>query len=97
VPAHNILYTYIVPFLGQAGMSERIDLVLLVFGVTSLVGIWIVGVLIDHRLRECRCPWAPAMQDLERVSVNGTVVEKLPTRFVGTAIISAIVQLVTFT
>lgn len=52
VLAHNILYTYIAPFLGQAGMSERTDLVLLVFGVTSLVGIWIVGVLIDHRLRE---------------------------------------------
>jgi predicted MFS family arabinose efflux permease len=52
VLAHNILYTYIAPFLDQAGMSERTDLVLLVFGVTSLVGIWIVGVLIDHRLRE---------------------------------------------
>lgn len=52
VLAHNILYTYIAPFLGQAGMSGRTDLVLLVFGVTSLVGIWIVGILIDHRLRE---------------------------------------------
>lgn len=51
VLAHNILYTYIAPFLGEARMSERTDLVLLVFGVTSLVGIWIVGVLIDHRLR----------------------------------------------
>ncbi|WP_333836071.1 MFS transporter [Novosphingobium sp.] len=51
VLAHNILYTYIAPFLGQARMSERTDLVLLVFGVTSLIGIWIVGVLIDHWLR----------------------------------------------
>jgi predicted MFS family arabinose efflux permease len=51
VLAHNILYTYIAPFLGAAGMGERTDLVLLVFGVTSLIGIWIVGVLIDRRLR----------------------------------------------
>lgn len=51
VLAHNILYTYIAPFLGEARMSERTDLVLLVFGVTSLIGIWIVGVLIDYRLR----------------------------------------------
>lgn len=52
VLAHNILYTYIAPFLAAAGMAERTDLVLLVFGLTSLIGIWIVGVLIDRRLRE---------------------------------------------
>lgn len=52
VLAHNILYTYIAPFLTAADMAERTDLVLLVFGVTSLIGIWIVGVLIDRRLRE---------------------------------------------
>jgi predicted MFS family arabinose efflux permease len=51
VLAHNILYTYIAPFLAKAGMAERTDLVLLVFGVTSLLGIWIVGVLIDRHLR----------------------------------------------
>ncbi|MFP6394352.1 MFS transporter [Pseudomonas aeruginosa] len=51
VLAHNILYTYIAPFLAVAGMAERTDLVLLVFGVTSLLGIWIVGVLIDRHLR----------------------------------------------
>lgn len=48
---HNILYTYIAPFLAVAGLAERTDLVLLVFGVTSLIGIWIVGVLIDRHLR----------------------------------------------
>lgn len=52
VLAHNILYTYIVPFLSHAGLAERTDLILLDFGVTSLVGIWIVAVLIDRRLRE---------------------------------------------
>ena len=51
VLAHNILYTYIAPFLTTAGMAERTDLVLLVFGIASLLGIWIVGVLIDRYLR----------------------------------------------
>lgn len=51
VLAHNILYTYIAPFLAEAGMVERTDLVLLVFGLASLLGIWIVGVLIDRHLR----------------------------------------------
>lgn len=51
VLAHNILYTYIAPFLAGAGMVERTDAVLLVFGLASLASIWIVGVLIDTRLR----------------------------------------------
>jgi len=52
VLAHNILYTYIAPFLAATGMAERTDLVLLVFGVASLLGIWIVGVLVDRHLRQ---------------------------------------------
>ena len=51
VLAHNILYTYIAPFLASAGMAERTDLVLLVFGVASLLGIWVIGVLVDRYLR----------------------------------------------
>jgi predicted MFS family arabinose efflux permease len=51
VLAHNILYTYIVPFLVPSGLNLHIDAVLLVFGLTSLLGIWIVGVLIDRYLR----------------------------------------------
>lgn len=51
VLAHNILYTYIAPFLAVAGMAGRTDLVLLVFGATSVLGIWIIGVLIDRHLR----------------------------------------------
>ncbi|MDR6983400.1 putative MFS family arabinose efflux permease [Rheinheimera pacifica] len=50
VLAHNILYTYIAPFLSAAKMAERTDLVLLVFGITALFGIWIIGVLIDRYL-----------------------------------------------
>jgi predicted MFS family arabinose efflux permease len=51
VLAHNVLYTYIAPFLVPVDMGSRIDVILLVFGVTSLLGIWIVGALIDRRLR----------------------------------------------
>lgn len=51
VLAHNILYTYINPFLAMAGLAERTDLVLLVFGMSSLLGIWVIGVLVDRHLR----------------------------------------------
>ncbi|KDU94497.1 MFS transporter [Komagataeibacter rhaeticus] len=51
VLAHNILYTYIAPFLLQVGMGGRVDMVLLVFGLTALVGIWLIGARIDHWLR----------------------------------------------
>jgi predicted MFS family arabinose efflux permease len=50
VLAHNILYTYIAPYLARAGMAQRTDGVLLVFGVASLLGIWGVGLLIDRHL-----------------------------------------------
>ncbi|WP_291672031.1 MFS transporter [Bosea sp. (in: a-proteobacteria)] len=50
--AHNTLYTYIAPFLEPAGLKERTDVVLLVFGLASLLGIWITGALIDRWLRE---------------------------------------------
>lgn len=51
VLAHNILYTYIAPFLTNANLAERTDLVLLVFGISSLIGIWVIGLLIDRYLR----------------------------------------------
>jgi len=51
VLAHNILYTYIAPFLNNANLAERTDLVLLVFGISALIGIWVIGVLIDRYLR----------------------------------------------
>lgn len=51
VLAHNILYTYIAPFLIAVDMPAQTDLVLLVFGIASLLGIWIIGVLIDLHLR----------------------------------------------
>lgn len=51
VLAHNIFYTYIAPFLASVNMAERTDLILLVFGVASLLGIWVIGVLVDRYLR----------------------------------------------
>ena len=49
--AHNILYTYIAPFLVPAHMTQRVDAVLLVFGLAAIAGIWITGALIDRWLR----------------------------------------------
>lgn len=49
--AHNILYTYIAPFVAPAGLTDRVDLVLLAFGAAALVGIWITGKLVDRFLR----------------------------------------------
>lgn len=51
VLAHNILYTYIAPFLERAGLAQRVDVVLLVFGMTSVIGIWVTGLWIDRSLR----------------------------------------------
>lgn len=50
VLAHNILYTYIAPLLGPAGITADIDQVLLVFGLAALLSIWLAGVLIDRWL-----------------------------------------------
>ncbi|MEK4367244.1 MFS transporter [Paenibacillus sp. FSL R5-0473] len=49
--AHNILYTYISPYLAQTVFANRVDLILLIFGFTSIVGIWLTGMLIDRFLR----------------------------------------------
>lgn len=51
VLAHNILYTYIAPLAVPAGLAQKLDLVLLLFGVTAIAGIGIVGYLIDRWLR----------------------------------------------
>ncbi|MDT6987672.1 MFS transporter [Streptomyces lusitanus] len=51
VLAHTILYAYIAPFLAHVRMADSTDLVLLVFGGSSLLSIWITGALVDRRLR----------------------------------------------
>ncbi|NBF09957.1 MFS transporter [Pseudomonas sp. Fl4BN1] len=52
VLGHNILYTYIAPFLEPVGLTGQIERVLLVFGLAALLSIWVVGLLIDRWLRE---------------------------------------------
>ncbi|MEU5794390.1 MFS transporter [Streptomyces sp. NPDC047813] len=52
VLAHNILYTYISTFLDAYHMGGSRDIVLLVFGIASVVSIWITGALVDRRLRQ---------------------------------------------
>lgn len=49
--AHNILYTYIAPFLAKSGLEHYVEITLLTFGISALVGIWIIGALIDRWLR----------------------------------------------
>ncbi|OLP58893.1 MFS transporter [Xaviernesmea oryzae] len=49
--AHNIIYTYIAPFLIATETGLRIDVALLVFGFASVVGIWGTGLMVDRYLR----------------------------------------------
>lgn len=49
---HNILYTYVAPYLRIAGLEDHVANVLLAFGVGALAGIWLVGLLVDRRLRQ---------------------------------------------
>lgn len=49
--AHNILYSYIPPFLPQAGLSSSVDIVLLVFGLAAMAGIFITCRVTGPRLR----------------------------------------------
>ncbi|QUL58376.1 MFS transporter [Paenibacillus tritici] len=48
VLAHNILYTYIAPYLENASTVTRIDMVMLVFGLSSVAGIVVIAALIDR-------------------------------------------------
>ncbi|MFH8759538.1 MFS transporter [Streptomyces atroolivaceus] len=51
VLAHNILYTYIATFLDTYDHGDSRDIVLLVFGIASVVSIWVTGALVDRKLR----------------------------------------------
>lgn len=50
VLAHNILYTYIIPYLKPIGLSEYVDVILMIFGLSSMIGVWVTGVFIDRLL-----------------------------------------------
>ncbi len=49
--AHNLLYSYIAPYLADVGLDLRPDIALFFFGAAALVGIWITGTLIERSLR----------------------------------------------
>ncbi|MBT2117615.1 MFS transporter [Dyella sp. LX-66] len=51
VLAHNVLYTYIAPFVALSGSQDALDRLLLLFGVSSVVSIAVTGALIDRWMR----------------------------------------------
>jgi predicted MFS family arabinose efflux permease len=51
VLAHNVLYTYIAPFVALSGSQGALDRLLLLFGVSSVISIAVTGALIDRWMR----------------------------------------------
>lgn len=51
VVAHNVLYIYVEPFLQPSGLAANVDVVLFTFGLGSIIGLWLVGALVDRRLQ----------------------------------------------
>lgn len=51
VLAHNVAYTYIAPLTRDSGLSEHLDIALLVFGVLAVGGVLTAGALVDRQLR----------------------------------------------
>lgn len=49
--AHNILITYIAPFLANSATHLPVDTTLLIFGVSALTGTVVTGMLVDRMLR----------------------------------------------
>ncbi|MGW3309348.1 MFS transporter [Streptomyces sp. NPDC001073] len=47
---HQVMYTYVAPFTAHTGYG-RTDVVLLVFGAATVVGIWATGALVDRWAR----------------------------------------------
>ncbi|WP_431513145.1 MFS transporter [Variovorax sp. DAIF25] len=51
VVAHNVLYIYVEPFLQPSGLAANVDVILFTFGLGSIIGLWLVGALVDRRLQ----------------------------------------------
>lgn len=49
--AHNVLYTYIAPYLIHLGRPAAVDTVLLLFGASAVAGLLLTGMLVDRSLR----------------------------------------------
>lgn len=54
---HNILYTFIAPWLGDAGLGDRVDLLLFIFGMSSVAGILVTGIFIDRWMEKLGIAW----------------------------------------
>lgn len=52
VTAHSVLYIYIEPLLQPAGLAAKVDVILFTFGIGSIIGLLIVGSLVDRHLRK---------------------------------------------
>ena len=50
--SHSILYTYISPFLASTGHAYKVETILFLFGISSIIGIVITGMFIDRSLRK---------------------------------------------
>ncbi|WP_436868970.1 MFS transporter [Acinetobacter courvalinii] len=50
--SHYLLYTYITPLLTDLGLKTQIDFILLMFGLSTLLGIWLIGLLVDQHLKK---------------------------------------------
>lgn len=61
IVAHNLLYTYIAPYLVDVGLGESLGRSLLVFGAGSIVGAILVGVWGDSHLRRVAVGSAAAL------------------------------------
>ena len=48
--AHSLLYTYISPFLDASNLASHLDVILFLFGISSIIGIWVTGRFIDRFL-----------------------------------------------
>lgn len=49
--AHNVVYTYFATYLRSADVGLPIDIALVTFGVSALIGVGITGALVDRALR----------------------------------------------
>lgn len=51
--AHNLLYTYIAPFTVATGVgADSVGILLAIFGIASVVGVWLIGSRVDAALRK---------------------------------------------
>jgi predicted MFS family arabinose efflux permease len=61
IVAHNLLYTYVAPYLVDVGLGESLGQSLLVFGAGSIVGAILVGIFGDSHLRHLAVGSAAAL------------------------------------